>query len=173
MRELEGAPAVEQNPALDGRCETCGAASPDGGLCPSCQQAFNAWLGNAETSTVSDPTTPKQCSCGKRNGGSQRGAEHPRSGTGRGEPLVAADEFAGSAAGRLDCYMPDPVEKVSERRASTMVADDNMPAPMTEAVKHEAAVQVASAEAMLPEPVNASEPIRLEEEKPLTAASSS
>jgi protein TonB len=170
VRELEGASAAEQNPALDGRCETCGAASPDGGLCPSCQQAFNAWLGNAETSTVSDPTTPSSAAAANETAVASEAPD--AQGAAPVEESLWSQLMNSPAPPPDDSlYMPDPVEKVSVRRASTMVADDNVPAPTTEAVEHEDALQVASAEAIVPEPVKASEPIRLEEEKPLTAAS--
>jgi TonB family protein len=39
-------------------CETCGAPSEDGGLCRSCQQSFDAWLGGGAAPTAINPEAP-------------------------------------------------------------------------------------------------------------------
>jgi periplasmic protein TonB len=168
VRELEGASAAEQNPALNGRCETCGTASPEGSLCPSCQQAFNAWLGNAETSTVSDPTTlssaaaPNETAVANEAPNAQGAAPVEESLWSQlmNSPAPPPDD---------ELYMPDPVEKAPARhKASTTLAVE-VTATQAEAVSDELRSEIAPMEAMAPEPVRTSEVVRTEEPKPPVA----
>ncbi len=175
-REPQRAAVVEQNPAPEGRCETCGAASPDASLCPSCQRAFNAWLGNVETSTASDAAAPGGAAAANdaaMAGHSEAVAiEQPPvddptvvSGTtAPGAAIAVTEAPSAKAAAPVDenlwsqlmnspapppddeLYLPEPVaEKAPLRRLPTTVAvaDEKMP-----------------------------EPIRLEEEKPVSAVTS-
>jgi periplasmic protein TonB len=199
VRELEGASAAEQNPALDGRCETCGAASPDGGLCPSCQQAFDAWLGNAETSTVSDAAAP----CGAA--ATDDAAVASNVATVASEPTAVNDttwvssvttasattavsegrsapeatpveeslwsQLMNSPAPPADdeLYMPDPVEKAPARHKASTTLAVKVTATQAEAVSDELRSEVAPMEAMAPDPVATSEAVKTEETKPPVA----
>jgi TonB family protein len=202
-REPQRAAAVEQSPVPEGRCETCGAASPDGTLCPSCQQAFNAWLGNVETSTANDAAGSSDAAASNDTSVASDAAGVASEQTAVNDATIAISPSASSAApivneapsvegaARVDqslwsqlmnspapptddeLYTPAAVaEKAPMRRISTAVADEKIWEPTTEVVKHEPTVQVASAEAIVAEPVKAPEPIRTEEERPVPAYTS-
>jgi protein TonB len=74
-----------------------------------------------------------------------------------------------------EMYMPKPVaQKAPLRRVSTMVAvaDEQMPERAADVINLEATAQATTAEAVVPESVKAPEPIRLEEEKTVSADTS-
>jgi TonB family protein len=205
VREPEHVATAEQSPATEGRCETCGAESPDGSLCPSCQQAFNAWLGNVETSTESVAPAPGNAAAANDTavatgtaavtveqtavndttvvssvtspGAAMAVAETPSATTAAPVEESLWSQLMNSPAPPPDdeMYMPQPVaEKAPLRLVTTTVAvaDEKMPEPAADLVKHEATAQATYAEATAPEPVRAPEPIRLEEAKPVSAAMS-
>jgi periplasmic protein TonB len=199
VRELEGAPAAERNPALDGRCETCGGESPDGGLCPSCQQAFNAWLGNVETSTLSNAAAPCVAAATDDAAVASDAATVASEPTAVDDTTWVSSVTAASAATAVseapsapeatpveeslwsqlmnspapppddELYMPDPVEKAPARHKASSTSAVGVTATQTEAVSDELRSEVAPMEAMAPEPVRTSEAVRTEEPTPPVA----
>jgi hypothetical protein len=199
VRELEGAPAAEQSPALDGRCETCGAESPDGGLCPSCQQAFNAWLGNVETSTLSNAAAPCVAAATDDAAVASDAATVASEPTAVNDTTWVSSVTAASAATAVseapsapeatpveeslwsqlmnspapppddELYMPDPVEKAPARHKASSTSAVGVTATQTEAVSDELRSEVAPMEARAPAPVRTSEAVRTEEPTPPAA----
>jgi periplasmic protein TonB len=197
VRELEGAPAAEQNPALDRRCETCGTESPDGNICPSCQQAFNAWLGNVETSTLSNAAAPCVAAATDYAAVASDAATVASGPTAVNDTTWVSSVTAASAATAVseapsaatpveeslwsqlmnspapppddELYMPDPVEKAPARHKASSTLAVGVTATQTEAVSDELRSEVAPMEAMAPEPVRTSEAVRIEEPKPPVA----